>query len=167
MWESRFLEPRPRPRSGRGARALASAIAGVATVTLLNEGARRVWAGAPRIELLGARAVGRLARRAGYGPDERDAYRLALSGSLLADGAYFALAGLAAHRARTGALLGALAGIGAVLLPGALGLGTGPTRRTRATALATVAWYLAAGLAAGAAAGGWTRRRERRIARGR
>jgi hypothetical protein len=167
MWESRFLEPRPRPRSGRGARALASAIAGVATVTALNEGARRIWADAPRIELLGARAVGRLARRAGFRPGRRDAYRLALSGSLLADGAYFALASLAARRARAGALLGALAGVGAVLLPGALGLGTRPTRRTAETALATVAWYLAAGLAAGATASAWTRRRERRIARGR
>jgi hypothetical protein len=168
MWESRFLESGPRPGSGRPSRALAAALAGVATVTALNEGGRRIWAGAPRIELLGQRAAARLARRAGYRPGRRDAFWIALAGSLLADGTYFSLAGLAARRPRAaGAALGALAGVGAVLLPGPLGLGAGPTRRTPGTALATIGWYLAAGMAAGAAARAWARRRERRIARGR
>jgi hypothetical protein len=168
MWESRFLDDGPRPSSGRPARALGAALAGVATVTALNEGARRFWRDAPRIEVLGERAVGRVARGAGYRLRKKDSYWLALAGSLLTDGAYFALAGLAARRAlAAGAALGALAGIGGVLLPPALGLGAKPTRRTPQTAFATFGWYLAAGLAAGAMSRSLARRRERRIARGR
>jgi hypothetical protein len=167
MWESRFLEAEPRPRTGRTGRALAAGVAGVAAVTLLNEGARRVWTRAPRVELLGERAVARLAHRAGYRPGKRDRYRLALAGSLLSDGAWFALAGLARRPLAAGTALGALAGAGAVLLPGLLGLGTRPVRRTPETALATAAWYLVAGLAAGAVGRGLARRRERTLARGR
>jgi hypothetical protein len=146
-------------KNGTFRRALAAGVAGVATVTALNEGARRVWRGAPRIELLGERAAGRLARRAGFRPGKRDRFRLALAGELLADGAYFALAAIPARRALSaGAALGLLAGAGALALPGPLGLGTRPTRRTRETAWATVAWYLAAGIAAGVAARAFARR---------
>jgi hypothetical protein len=168
MWESRYLEVEPRPRPGASARALVAGLAGVVTVTALNEGGRRLWARAPRIELLGERAVARLARRAGYRPGERDRYLLALAGSILSDGAYFALAGLARRRPlAAGAGLGAAAGLGAVLLPGVLGLGARPVRRSPETAAATFAWYLAAGLAAGWASRAHARRREQRIARGR
>jgi hypothetical protein len=45
-----------------------------------------------------------------------------------------------------------LAGVGAVVLPGPLGLGRQPTNRARATQVMTVLWYLAGGLAAAAAA---------------
>jgi hypothetical protein len=167
MWESRFLASRPHPRSGTAARALAAGLAGFATVTALNEGARRVWKGAPRIEVLGQRAVGRIARSAGYRPRRSDTYWLALAGSFLLDGAYFALAGLGPRpRISSGVALGALAGVGAVLLPDRLGLGAKPTRRAPETALATFGWYVAAGLTAAAVARARARRRERAIARG-
>lgn len=144
---------------GRARRALAAGAVGVATVTALNEGGRRVWDRAPRIELLGQRAVGRLARAAGFRPRRREQFALALLGELIADGAYFALAGMTARRPlAAGAALGVLAGAGALVLPGPLGLGTRPTRRTAATAWATVAWYLAAGVAAGYAARAVARR---------
>jgi hypothetical protein len=141
-------------------RALAAGAAGVVTVTALNEGVRRVWGRAPRIEKLGERAVGALARRAGRRAGRRERFALALAGELVSDGAYFALAGLSARRPLAmGAALGLAAGLGALVLPGPLGLGTRPTRRTRETAWATVAWYLAAGVAAGAAARAVARRR--------
>jgi hypothetical protein len=104
----------------------------------------------------------------GLPPGARDTYWLALAGSFLVDGAYFALAGLRQRpRLASGAALGALAGIGALLLPDRLGLGAKPTRRTPETALATFGWYLAAGLVAGAVARSRARRRERAIVRGR
>jgi hypothetical protein len=167
MWESRFLESAPRPTMGRAARAVAAGLTGVATVTALNEGARRVWRDAPRIEALGERAMGRLARRAGYRLRKRDTYWLALAASTLFDGAYFALAGLGRRpRLGVGAALGALAGAGAVLLPERLGLGARPTRRTPETALATFGWYVAAGLAAAAVGRARARSRERALATG-
>jgi hypothetical protein len=44
------------------------------------------------------------------------------------------------------------AGLGAVLLPGPMGLGNEPSTRTPGTAAMTVAWYFAGGLVAGLAA---------------
>lgn len=49
-----------------------------------------------------------------------------------------------------GAVLGLAAGLGAVFLPGPLGLGTAPSRRTPATAVMTAAWYSLGELVAGA-----------------
>jgi hypothetical protein len=48
-----------------------------------------------------------------------------------------------------GAWLGVLAGVGAAVLPKHLGLRSGPTARTGATAAMTVAWYTIGGLVAG------------------
>ncbi len=151
--DARGLGPGIRRGARTGRRALAAGAVGVGVLTGLNEAARRVWDRAPRIERLGERAVGGIARRAGASPDASERFWVALAGAVLADGAYFALAGLPRRRNRgAGLLLGALAGTGALLLPGPLGLGERPTRRTRETAWATIAWYVAAGLAAGIAA---------------
>jgi hypothetical protein len=141
------------PRAGGAARAVAAGVAGVAAVTILNEAGRKVLREAPRVELLGKRAVGRLARKAGFRPNDRERYLLALAGEVASNGAYYALAAAARRRSLgTGALLGALAGAGAVALPPMLGLGRWPTRRTARTQALTFGWYLAAGLAAGAVA---------------
>lgn len=145
--------PDPVPRMGGAARAIAAGLAGVATVTFLNEAGRKALRRAPRAELLGKRAVGRLARRAGFRPSERQRYALALAGEVASNGAWYALAASARGRSlAAGALLGALAGAGAVALPPRLGLGRWPTRRARRTKALTFTWYLAAGLAAGAVA---------------
>ena len=50
-----------------------------------------------------------------------------------------------------GALLGLTAGVGALVLPGPLGLGEAPAKRTGGTAAMTLAWYTLGGLAAGLA----------------
>lgn len=151
--EAQGLGPGIRTRTSRGRRALAAGVAGVATVTALNEVGRRVWDRAPRIERLGERAVAGVARRAGVSLEGGDEAWIALAGTILADGAYFALAGLPSRRNRgTGLLLGLLAGAGALLLPGPLGLGERPTRRTSETAWGTVGWYVVAGLVAGSVA---------------
>jgi hypothetical protein len=47
-----------------------------------------------------------------------------------------------------GAALGLAAGLGAVFLPGPLGLGEAPSNRTPATTAMTIGWYLIGGLAA-------------------
>lgn len=52
----------------------------------------------------------------------------------------------------TDGLLGLGAGVGAVTLPPLLGLGRKPTRRTRATKIMSVGWYVARGVGAAAAA---------------
>jgi hypothetical protein len=134
---------------GRGRRAIMAGLAGVATVTALNELGRRAIPGAPRAEKLGVRGIRKLARRVGRRPSKEQAYWWAMGGEALSNGLWYALPALYARPLRAGGVLGALAGAGAVLLPPKLGLGKRPTRRSGRTAAMAFGWYLAAGLAAG------------------
>lgn len=145
-------------KSGKGAhpfvRALLSGLTGAATVNLLNEGARRVSQHAPRMEVIGERALQRSLRLADVKPPRgRALYRWALAGDVAGNTFYYSLAGLGSRRGarRRGAVLGLLAGLGAVFLTKPLGLGRQPDEDTPVTQALTVAWYTAAGIAAGAA----------------
>lgn len=134
--------------------ALAAGASGAAALTLLHESARRVVEDAPRMDVLGMRAIaGGFESIGARTPPEPRLHRLALAGDLASNSAYYALVGVggADGAVTRGALLGFAAGLGAVLLPGPLGLGTAPSRRTPATAAMTVAWYAFGGLVAGAA----------------
>lgn len=135
-----------------GGRALAAGLAGAATVTALNELARRAIGGAPRADLLGMRGVTRLAHAAGARPSRRRAFLAALAGELLSNGAFYAVPALTRRPLAAGVALGALAGVGAVALPPHLGLGRWPTRRSPQTRALTVALYVAGGVVAGLAA---------------
>jgi len=86
-------------------------------------------------------------------PPRRDLIKIAMAGDLASNTAYYSLVGAAGpdNAVAAGTLLGLAAGIGAVLLPGPLGLGEAPSARTPQTKAMTVAWYLAGGLAAGLA----------------
>ena len=135
--------------------ALASGAVGASALTLLHEAARRVLPEAPRVDLLGMRAIARSAREAGGRPPSDEAlYGLALVGDLTSNALYYSLVGAAPRkkRWRRGLLLGLAAGAGTVVLPPLLGLGKAPSARTPATAVMTVAWYVAGGLAAAATA---------------
>jgi hypothetical protein len=133
--------------------ALIGGAAGAAVLTLVHETARRTVADAPRMDVLGERAIAAGVRAAGADPPPQpQLHQAALAGDLVANTAYYALVGLggADGAVARGGLLGLAAGLGAVLLPGPLGLGTAPSRRTPQTALMTVAWYTLGGLVAGA-----------------
>ncbi len=135
-------------------RAIGAGIAGALALTAIHELARRFSGRAPRMDVLGERALaaglGRLGLRA---PRGRKLYGLALAGDLLSNSLYYALvaSGRGAHPWRRGALLGALAGLAAVWLPARLGLARRPRHPARSTEAMTLAWYLAGGLAASAA----------------
>ena len=132
--------------------ALASGAAGAAALTCVHESARRALTDAPRADVLGERAIAAGVRAADAEPLSRaQLHGAALGGDLVANTAYYALVGLGGSDGAVarGVLLGAAAGLGAVFLPGPLGLGTAPTRRTPQTAAMTVAWYAFGGLVAG------------------
>lgn len=131
--------------------ALLAGLAGACTVTLLNEAGKRAARRAPRLDVLGMRAVAAGSRALGVDPPEH-LRATALSGDLLANTIYYTVvaAGGTKHAIATGAAAGLAAGAGAVAAPGWLGLGYGPTERTSETAALTVLWYLMAGIAAGA-----------------
>ncbi len=80
------------------------------------------------------------------------AYKVTMVGDVLSNGLYYSLVGSHKHSLGVGALLGAAAGAGGVLLPGPLGLGEAPSNRTPQTQAMTVAWYTVGGLVAGVVA---------------
>lgn len=138
----------------RLAAAFGSGFLGAAALTLLHESLRRIVPEAPRMDLLGERAIERGMRWAGYEPPQgQTLHQVALAGDLASNTAYYSLVGLGPpERAiARGAVIGLVAGIGAVTLPGPLGLGTDPARRTMSTGLMTVGLYLGGGLVAGLA----------------
>lgn len=132
--------------------AFAGGAAGAAVLTAVHESARRTLPDAPRMDVLGKRAIAAGARAIDAAPPSGARLQgAALAGDLVANTAYYSLVGLggAEGAVARGGVLGLAAGLGAVFLPGPLGLGTGPSRRTPQTAVMTVAWYTLGGLVAG------------------
>jgi hypothetical protein len=83
-------------------------------------------------------------------------HRQSLAGDVLSNSLFFSLVALGRPKRPylRGAVLGLLAGLGAVVLPPYLGLGRGPARARTSTSLLTVAWYTLGGLAAARATRG-------------
>jgi hypothetical protein len=133
-------------------KALGSGLVGAFTLTLVHETARRFIDDAPRMDVVGMRAIARTMQAAGADPPV-PLHEAALVGDILTNSLYYGLVGLGGREdaLRNGALLGLAAGLGAVFLPEPLGLGRQPTEDSPQTELMTVAWYLLGGLAAGAA----------------
>ena len=136
-------------------RALTSGVAGALVLTGLHEAARRLLPHAPRMDVIGERALSRsLAALGQHSPRGRRLFRATLAGELLSNTLYYSVVGAAARSRAlpTGLLIGLAAGLGAVLLPPRLGLGKPPGAKGPLTPLLTIAWYTAGGLAAAAAA---------------
>ena len=133
---------------------LAAGFAGAIALNVLHETVRRLRPhDAPRMDVLGERGLRKLLGLADLPqPDEGLAYTATLLGDVLSNGLYFSLVGSGKHSLGRGAVLGALAGVGGVVLPGPLGLGTAPSSRTPQTQAMTVAWYTLGGLVAGVVA---------------
>ena len=137
-------------------RALGSGLVGAVALNVLHETARQFIPEAPRVDVLGKRAIAAAFKAAGHEPPPDDElYALALAGDVASNSLYYSLVGMGERRSALlrGALLGFGAGVGAVVLPGKLGLGSAPSARTPATQAMTIAWYTIGGLAAGAAYG--------------
>jgi hypothetical protein len=124
--------------------ALASGLAGACAVTLMNETIRQFDEEAPRLDLLGMRALAKVAS-----PDNLRAQ--AVAAAIATDTLYYSMVAASPPEKAPlcGAALGLTAGIGAVLLPGPLGLGDDVTNRSNKTRILSVAYYATAGLLAG------------------
>jgi hypothetical protein len=133
---------------------LMAGAAGAGALTLIHQAARIATPYAPRMDVLGMRAIRGARGRLGLGGgSDRDIERQALAGDMLANTAYYALIG-AGNRGSVwsrGLALGLAAGLGAVVLPRHLGLGDPPHADRPTTQLMTIAWYVVGGLAAAAA----------------
>ena len=134
-------------------RSLAAGLAGALALNAIHETVRRLRPGdAPRMDILGMRALARSYRAAGtVPPNPEKLHEQTLIADIVSNALYFALAGVGKGAPRRGLLLGLAAGVGGVMLPGPLGLGEAPSNRTPQTQAMTVAWYTIGGLAAGVA----------------
>lgn len=148
-------------------KALVGGLAGAVALTITHETLRRIIPEAPRMDVLGMRAISKIMKKAGKQPPADDTlHTWALVGDVVSNSIYYSLSGTGREAWVRGALLGAGAGAGALLLPGPMGLGTDPSNRTTSTKAMTVAIYLLGGLVAAAvgsalAADGQQRERER------
>ena len=135
-------------------KALGSGLVGAFTLTLVHETARRFIDDAPRMDVVGMRAIAKTMQAAGT-DSPVPLHEAALVGDILTNSLFYGLVGLgdSEDALRNGALLGLAAGLGAVFLPEPLGLGRQPTEDSPQTQLMTVAWYMLGGIAAGATYG--------------
>jgi hypothetical protein len=136
---------------------LISGAAGAVALTAVHQAARAVTDSAPRMDVVGMRALARGAEAAGKEAPRthKGLYSATLAGDLILNSAYYSLA----TTYRRGTLMGLAAGIGALVLPERMGLGTPPRSELLSNQVMTVAWYLIGGLAAAATANWLANRR--------
>lgn len=132
------------------AAALLSGAAGAISLNLLHEFTRNTMPHPPRVDIIGMRAVAKLARAAGTEPPEH-LRNTALAGDLVSNSLYYSLVAAAGpeNSIAVGALAGLAAGIGVLLLPPPMDLGDAEVNRTPATQVMAAGMYLAGGLIAG------------------
>ena len=125
-------------------------MAGAAALTAVHQVARAVTDNAPRMDVVGMRALSRGLNAAGGEPrpTHKGLYRATLAGDLICNSAYYSLA----TNYTRGAAMGLLAGVGALVLPQRLGLGDPPHSELLSNKVMTVAWYVIGGIAAAATA---------------
>lgn len=136
-------------------KAFASGAIGAGVLTLIHQSARGRLPRAPRMDVVGMRAVDRVTEWMGARVLPRpQLHRAALAGDMIANSLYYSMVPGRTPAAtwQRGLMLGAMAGVGALSLPERIGLGTPPDSNSRSNQLMTVAWYVLGGLAAAAAA---------------
>jgi hypothetical protein len=130
---------------------LGSGLVGAASVTLLNYLGKRYLPRAPRLDIIGLRLMMAAFNKAGIEPPRAFPLKIiALIGDLISNSIFYGLVGLGKPRTAwlRGGALGLAIGIGAVALPGTLGMGNDTTARTPMSKAGTIAWYVLGGLLA-------------------
>jgi hypothetical protein len=126
-----------------------SGVAGAVALTTVHQVARQLTDSAPRMDVLGVRALTRGAHLADiHVPGPETLQRAALAGDLMCNTAYYSFA----TTWKRGLMLGLAAGVGALVLPKRMGLGEPPKSDRLSNKVMTVAWYVAGGLTAAATA---------------
>ena len=131
--------------------ALVAGTAAAVSLNLMHECARLTIPNAPRVDVIGMRAVQKIADAMGVEPPER-LRTVTFAADVVSNALYYSAVALkgADSAVVLGGALGLAAGVGGLLLPGPMGLGDEEVNRTVPTQAMTVGMYFAAGLIAGA-----------------
>ena len=130
-------------------RNLIAGLSGAIALNLLHESLKNKGDDMPRVDLIGEEALNKglswFGKRIGS-PD--NLYRATLAGDVLTNTLYYSLIGVRVTQnlVLKGLVSGLSAGIGAVVLPGPMGLDDQPVTRTAKTKLLTIAYYLTGAL---------------------
>ena len=132
---------------------LLGGLAGALALNIIHETYRRFDNKAPRVDLVGEEALTNIIEATGNkAPTGNQLYAATLAGDVLSNAFYFSLIGFGDRKnlITRGAILGAVAGAGAVLFTEDLGLKDAPITRSNRTKVLTIGWYLIGGLVAAA-----------------
>lgn len=135
-------------------RALVCGAAGALVLTAAHQLLKNLSPQAPHADALGRQSLTGILNYLGLPqPTGRDLQNAALAGDLVANTLFYSATSLANPGAApiVGSLLGAAAGVGALVAPGPLGLDAKATNRHSSTRAMTVGIYALGGLAAGIA----------------
>jgi hypothetical protein len=130
---------------------LIGGLAGAITTTILHEILRRRYSGAPRLDKLGEEALDKTVSKisGNHIPAEKK-YPASMAADIVSNTLYYSAAAFKPARAvLTGTILGATAGMGAVKLPGRMGLNGSTTAGTSNRKWLTIGLYTIGGLVAG------------------
>ena len=129
--------------------AISGGVAGAVALTLIHESVKRLVPQAPRMDLLGMNAISKGLHKTGFKkPNDQKLFTLALIGDLAGNALYYSFAGIGKEKnvwVRS-SILGLAAGIGAVILPGPLGLEKRHSNKSTSTKIMTVGLYVAGAL---------------------
>ncbi len=132
--------------------ALTGGFAGACVLTALHQLVKHEDAyHAPRMDLLGMESLKKIGRELKVPiPAGDKLYYITMASDVLSNAIYYSAAGLGKKNVvLKGAVLGLAAGVGAVYLPGPLGLDAKQSNRTPQTQVLAVLYYLTGGVVAG------------------
>lgn len=132
------------------AQAIGSGVAGAVVLTALHESIKQIAPNAPRMDHIGMQIVKKAKKAADQNGRNRDTlYDQALAGDLVTNSILYSLVGAGEKNSwLRGLLVGAGAGIAAVVLPQLLPVEEESSSRNTSTAAMTIGVYALAGLAA-------------------
>lgn len=133
------------------ASSIISGLAGSIALTLLHEVVKKNVTAAPRMDKLGQQGLSRVLSASGSEiPSEDALQKITLGGDIVGNAMYYSMVAIKPeYSLYTGVLLGLTAGLGAIGLPGKMGLNEQYSNATTKTQVLTVLLYLTGGLVAG------------------
>ncbi|MDQ3534394.1 MAG: hypothetical protein M3421_02070 [Bacteroidota bacterium] len=132
------------------AQAIGSGVAGAVVLTALHESIKQIAPNAPRMDHIGMQIVKKAKDTAGKDNNDKSTlYDQALAGDLVANSLLYSIVGAGERNSwLRGLIVGAGAGIAAVVLPQLLPVDEDASSRNISTAAMTIGVYALAGLAA-------------------